>query len=103
MIPASVATHALTAGAIGTLTLGLIARVTLGHTGRTLQVSLPVTAAFCAITASATLRVFGTWLRPDLTQKLLIISAVFWGVAFALFVLTNVKYLMTPRPDGKAG
>ena len=37
MIPPSAATHALTAGAIGTLTLGMMARVTLGHTGRKLE------------------------------------------------------------------
>ena len=102
-IQSSVATHALTAGAIGTLTLGMMARVTLGHTGRPLQVPPVLTVAFVAITASAVLRVFGPWLRADLTRTALISSATLWSLAFALYVLSNARYLTTPRPDGKPG
>jgi uncharacterized protein involved in response to NO len=102
-IQSSVATHALTAGAIGTLTLGMMARVTLGHTGRPLQVSPTMTIAFVAISASALLRVFGPWLRADLTRTALISSATLWSLAFALYVLGNVRSLITPRPDGKPG
>jgi uncharacterized protein involved in response to NO len=102
-IQSSVATHALTAGAIGTLTLGMMARVTLGHTGRTLQASSVMTIAFVAITGSAVLRVFGPWLRADLTRTALISSATLWSLAFALYVICNARYLTTPRPDGKPG
>ncbi len=102
-VPASVATHALTAGAIGTLTLGMMARVTLGHTGRPLQISPLMTIAFTAVTVSALLRVLGPWLRADLTRNVLVASAGLWGLAFALFVVGNAWYLLTPRPDGKAG
>ena len=102
-IQSSVATHALTAGAIGTLTLGMMARVTLGHTGRPLQVSPMITIAFVAITGSAILRVFGPWLRADLTRTALISSATLWSLAFALYVLANFSYLITPRPDGEPG
>jgi uncharacterized protein involved in response to NO len=102
-IQPSVATHALTAGAIGTLTLGMMARVTLGHTGRPLQVSSMMTIAFVAISASALLRVFGPWLRADLTRTALISSATLWSLAFALYVFGNVRSLITPRPDGKPG
>ena len=102
-IPPSVATHALTAGAIGTLTLGMMARVTLGHTGRQLQVSPAMTIGFFAITVSAVLRVFGPWVRADLTRSVLVASAVCWAIAFALYVLGNARVLLTPRPDGKPG
>jgi uncharacterized protein involved in response to NO len=102
-IQSSVATHALTAGAIGTLTVGMMARVTLGHTGRMLAVSRAMTVGFLAISGSAILRVFGPWLRADLTRPALISSAVLWAVAFALFVLLNIRFLITPRPDGKPG
>ena len=102
-IPSSVATHALTAGAIGTLTLGMMARVTLGHTGRPLQVSPLLTVAFVAITGAALLRVFGPWLRADLTRSALISSATLWSLAFALYVIGNSRFLTTPRPDGKPG
>ena len=99
----SVATHALTAGAIGTLTLGMMARVTLGHTGRTLQVSPMITVAFFAVTTAALLRVFGPWFRADLTRGVLMTSAGFWSLAFALYVIGNIRILTTPRPDGKPG
>jgi uncharacterized protein involved in response to NO len=99
----SIATHALTAGAVGTLTLGMMARVTLGHTGRPLQVSPLMTAGFVAVTISAVLRVGGPWLRMDLTRPILIASASLWLFAFAAYLLVNTRALMTPRPDGKAG
>jgi uncharacterized protein involved in response to NO len=102
-IQSSVATHALTAGAIGTLTLGMMARVTLGHTGRMLQASSVMTIAFVAITGSAVLRVFGPWVRADLTRTALISSGTLWSLAFALYVIGNTRFLTTPRPDGKPG
>jgi uncharacterized protein involved in response to NO len=102
-IQSSVATHALTAGAIGTLTLGMMARVTLGHTGRPLQAASMMTVAFIAISASAVLRVFGPWLRADLTRTALISSATLWSLAFAFYVIGNARSLITPRPDGKPG
>jgi uncharacterized protein involved in response to NO len=102
-IQSSVATHALTAGAIGTLTLGMMARVTLGHTGRMLQASSVMTIAFVAITGSAVLRVFGPWVRADLTRTALISSGTLWSLAFALYVIGNTRFLTTPRPDGKEG
>jgi uncharacterized protein involved in response to NO len=102
-VPASAATHALTAGAIGTLTLGMMARVTLGHTGRQLEVSSVVTVAFFAMTAGAVLRVFGPWFGPGLTRNFLMVSAGCWALAFALYLIVNARYLVTPRPDGKPG
>jgi uncharacterized protein involved in response to NO len=102
-VPPSVATHALTAGAIGTLTLGMMTRVTLGHTGRPIRASHLMTAGFLAITASALLRVLGPWLRIDLTKPVLIASGIFWSLAFAIFLAVNVRALLSPRPDGKPG
>ena len=102
-VPPSVATHALTAGAIGTLTLGMMARVTLGHTGRPLEASHFMTVGFVAITASAGLRVIGPWLRVDLTKTLLIASGFYWALAFAIYLAVNIKALLPPRPDGKPG
>jgi uncharacterized protein involved in response to NO len=58
-----VAAHALTIGGIGTLTLGMMARVSLGHTGRTLVVPRSMPAAFVAILAALT-RVLVPWLAP---------------------------------------
>ena len=103
MVPPSAATHALTAGAIGTLTLGMMARVSLGHTGRKLEVAPLMILAFVAIFASAIIRVFGPWFRADLTATMLTVSAGCWAAAFLIYVVVNARYLVTPRPDGKPG
>jgi uncharacterized protein involved in response to NO len=102
-IPASVATHALTAGAIGTLTLGMMARVTVGHTGRPLQVSPLLTVAFVIMTVAALIRVAVPWLQPSMTQQSLVASASLWSLAFAVYVVGNFRALVTPRPDGMPG
>ena len=102
-VPEIAAIHALTAGAIGTLTLGMMARVTLGHTGRKLEVSPLVTVGSAAIVSSGLLRVLGPWLRTDLSHPAVLISAGLWSLAFALYVVANLRYLITPRPDGKPG
>ncbi len=103
MVPPSAATHALTAGAIGTLTLGMMARVTLGHTGRELRVAPLMVVGFAAVTAAAVIRVFGPWYRADLTATTLTVSAWCWAAAFLIYVVVNARSLVTPRPDGKAG
>lgn len=102
-IPPTVATHALTAGAIGTLTLGMMARVTVGHTGRTIIASPAMVVAFVAIMVSAAFRVAGPWFWPQANRTTLMVSAVGWSLAFALYVVVNGGILMTPRPDGKEG
>src|SRR5690606_14914183 len=51
--------HALSAGGIGLLTLGMMVRVTLGHTGRMLAPPWAASAAFVAIALAALLRVVG--------------------------------------------
>ncbi len=102
-IPPIIATHAFTAGGIGVLTIGMMARVSLGHSGRPLVVGKPMTAAFIAINLAAFCRVFGVWLLPAHTMRFFEISAALWLVAFAIFLLKYTPILMRPRLDGKDG
>ena len=81
----------------------MMTRVTLGHTGRPLQVAPMMTVSFVAVTASALVRVFGPWLRADLTRVAVLSSAGLWALAFAIYLVGNARILVTPRPDGKAG
>jgi uncharacterized protein involved in response to NO len=56
LLPPGAALHALTVGAIGTMTLAVMTRASLGHTGRPLTAG-PVTAAiYGLITVAAALR-----------------------------------------------
>lgn len=100
---ASLATHALTAGAIGSLTLGMMARVSLGHTGRMLKAPSSMSAAFVAITLAAIARVLVPWVRPDWYIASLSFAAVAWSFAFATFLVAYLPMLSQPRVDGRPG
>ena len=102
-VPASLATHALTVGAIGGATLGMMARVSLGHTGRPLVVSRSVTLAFVLITAAALVRVVGPLIDPSVYRAFLFVSGALWSAGFALFVAVYAPLLTRARPDGKPG
>jgi uncharacterized protein involved in response to NO len=102
-IPPAIATHAITVGAIGSLTLGMMARVSLGHTGRTLVAPGPVTWAFGAITAAAFSRVLAPLLAPGWYLSELAVASALWTVAFVLFLVAYGRVLLSPRVDGRAG
>ncbi|HEY2406612.1 MAG TPA: NnrS family protein [Polyangiaceae bacterium] len=98
-LPASSALHALTAGAIGCLTLGMMARVSLGHTGRTLKAPRSMSVAFSCVVAAGVLRVAGPSL-PSHYLQMLELSALAWSAAFGLFVVAYFDVLTTQRVDG---
>jgi uncharacterized protein involved in response to NO len=104
-ISTTAGTHALTVGAIGTLTLGMMARVSLGHTGRALALRPITVAAFVLVTLAAVLRVFGPVLGASALAypTWLALSATAWAAAFALFLVAYVRVLTSPRADGKPG
>ncbi len=99
----SLAIHALTVGAIGSLTLGMMARVSLGHTGRALGAGKTITAAFALVTLAAVARAIVPIFAPARYLLLLEIAASLWSVAFLLYLVVYVPILVSPRADGKAG
>lgn len=104
MVPsASPALHAFAAGGIGVLTLGMMTRVSLGHTGRLLEAPPVMLWAFIAINLAALLRVVVPLLSPASTVPGMDAGGVFWMLAFGLFVVVYAPMLLRPRADGKAG
>jgi uncharacterized protein involved in response to NO len=99
----STALHAFTAGAIGTLTLGMMARVSLGHTGRMLEPAKIVSVAFGLIVAAALVRVGGPLIFPQRYDWAILLSGFIWMLAFAVFVVVYAPFLIQPRQDGKEG
>lgn len=95
--------HMITIGGIGMLTLGMMARVSLGHSGRPIQVGTPMAAAFLALAIAAAARVFGPWLDPARTTTWWWIAAGLWSAAFLTFVVLYARILVSPRADGKEG
>lgn len=98
VLPETTALHALTVGAIGTMTLAVMTRASLGHTGRPLTAGTGTTAIYVLITIAAVLRL----VAPLGAQyvSILWLSAVAWSGAFGLFVLLFAGPLTQPRPTG---
>lgn len=99
----SLATHALTIGAIGGITLGMMTRTSRGHTGRTLQTTPYETVSYVLVHLAAAVRVFLPMLDAELELAAIIVSGILWSTAFALFTLTYWPILTRPRIDGKPG
>ena len=98
------ALHAFTYGGIGMMTLGMMARVTLGHTGRDV-LEPPVASAwmFAVLGAGAFSRVILPLLAPGLYGWWIGLSQVLWMVAFGWFVVVFAPMLTSPRVDGGDG
>jgi uncharacterized protein involved in response to NO len=95
--------HALTVGAIGVFTIGMMARVTLGHTGRPMQATPLTIAAFVSINAAALVRVLMPMVFPAQYAIWLDLSGGFWMIAFGLFLWIYAPMLVRPRADGRPG
>jgi uncharacterized protein involved in response to NO len=97
------ALHAFTAGGIGVLTLGMMARVSLGHSGRMLEPAPLMTWAFVAVNLAALIRVAQPLVFPGLYASGMVIAGVLWIAAFGLFAVIYTTILLRPRVDGKPG
>ena len=92
----SVGVHALTAGAIGVMTLAVMTRSARGHTGRPLTSGTIEIVIYGLINAAALTRVVGG-LVPSAYHPLLIVSVGLWSAAFLAFVVGYGPMLLTPR------
>lgn len=96
--------HAFTYGGIGMITLGMMSRVTLGHTGR--NVFEPPTALFWVFTAMLTgtaFRVLLPLFDPGRYPVWIGISQTLWITAFTAFLVIYLPMLTRPRVDGQPG
>ncbi len=97
------ALHAFTAGGIGVLTLGMMARVSLGHSGRLLEPAPVMTWAFAAVNFAALVRVAAPLLFPHAYATAMAVAGLLWVGAFGLFAAIYAPILLRPRVDGKPG
>ena len=99
-VPFSQALHALTVGAMAGLILAALARVSLGHTGRPLELPRGFAVAFVLLNLAALLRVLGVSFAY---QPALWLAALAWGLAFAQFLYCYGPMLCRTRADGHPG
>jgi uncharacterized protein involved in response to NO len=93
------ALHAFTAGAMGTLILGVMPRVALGHTGRAIVASRATVAMFGLVISGALLRVVGASTAGPLYQPAVIVGGSLWSAAWLVFCVAYGKVLLGPRVD----
>jgi uncharacterized protein involved in response to NO len=101
-VPPQFTIHAFTVGGIGVLTLGMMARVALGHTARPLNIGPAMTVAFGLVNIAALARGLLPIVRPQWFSQLIITSGVLWIAAFLIFVVIYTPILTQPRFDGRA-
>jgi len=82
----SAGVHAWAVGAVGTMTLAVMTRASLGHTGHALTASALTRALYLAVVIAALARVAAA-LEPQWSMPLLHVAAFAWAVAFLGFAV----------------
>lgn len=104
IIPLDAGIHALTLGAISSMIIGMMSRVALGHTGRSIRPAPLTVAAYWLVNAAALLRVLFSLASDDsLRTASLIGSGALWSLAFLFFAIVYLPILSRPRADGRPG
>lgn len=96
----SAALHCITVGGIGLLTLGMMTRTALGHTGRPLQLPKTMVVAYSFVLVATVLRLAAA-LVPGFYTGGIHSSAFCFAVGFGLFAWQYGPWLIRPRADGK--
>lgn len=96
LAPASAGIHAWMVGGVGTMTLAVMTRTSLGHTGRELTASLATQVIYAAVLLAAVARI-GAALEPRWNETLLQAAAFAWAAAFLGFAVVYAPILCQPR------
>lgn len=94
--PAATALHGITSGAAGVMTLAVMTRATLGHTGRALRADAATNVIYLLVNLGALARLSAPFAPIDYMASIGVASAL-WSGAFAVFAVVYGKYLLTPR------
>jgi uncharacterized protein involved in response to NO len=95
MVPVAAGYHALGGGAIGAMTLSVMTRATLGHTGRDLKADTATCIIYAAVVLGALARILAAFLPAE--TVLLHVAAASWSGAFLYYALHYGGMLLRPR------
>lgn len=99
----SLAIHAFTVGCIGLMIFGMISRVALGHTGRTIHPSRIIVLGYLLLFIAAVIRVFAPWAYSSRMLLAVEISGCLWILAHLFFLYIYAPILLSRRADGREG
>jgi uncharacterized protein involved in response to NO len=94
--------HALALGYLGVSAIGMMTRVSLGHTGRKLEASRFIILMYICVFLGAAVRVFTPLLNFDWYIPGLHYASGLWTAGFFFYLIKFVPILISQRPDGKA-
>lgn len=103
LVRAELAVHALTIGGMGTMMLAMMARVSLGHTGRPIRTLPGIGVALGLMLIAALVRSPVLAVFPQITHGTYTLSIIAWCLAYVIFLAHYTLPLMTPRVDGQEG
>jgi uncharacterized protein involved in response to NO len=96
LVASSAGIHAWTVGAIGIMTLAVMSRASLGHTGRKLVASPALQATYGLVVGAALARICAA-LHPEWDNALLPVAAVAWAAGFLGFAALYAPLLCQPK------
>ncbi len=99
----SLAAHALTAGAIGVMTIGMMTRTARGHLGLPLRAERAEVWMYGLVALGAVVRVGVPPAAPSLMVEATVSAALLWSAGFALYAWRYGPWLCRARIDGKPG
>jgi len=100
----SLSIHAFAYGCIGMVTLGMMSRIALGHTGRDVfNPPKELAMVFILLFSGSVVRIILPMISPDNYSTWILVSQILWLVAFVEFVIIYMSMLVKPRIDGKYG
>lgn len=103
-VPPSIALHTFLYGGVGLMTLAMMSRVTLGHTGRNVfKPPRAIGSLFALLALGLILRTILPLLSPGDYLLWIVLSQLAWIAAFAWFCRLFIPFLARPRVDGRPG
>ncbi|UJF17314.1 NnrS family protein [Vibrio sp. SS-MA-C1-2] len=99
----SISLHMLSVGGIGGIILAMIARVSLGHTGRKLEIKPIIAFAFSTIFIAVIFRTVAILLWPNSAALFITIAGLAWFIGFGIWSIVYFSILSKPRIDGHPG
>ncbi|OAN44710.1 hypothetical protein A6A04_07755 [Paramagnetospirillum marisnigri] len=101
-LPASAAVHALTAGSVGTMVIGVMSRAALGHSGRPLQLAPATVGAYILISVGTLLRVLAPVVGGAVAE-LTWAGGLAWTAGWLVYAVVYFPVTTQPRADGRPG
>ena len=99
-MPPAAGVHTITIGAMGMMILAVMTRASLGHTGRALKASPLAVMSYFALFTALIFRFLATIIMEKYPM-FIGLAAIFWIIAFTLFLIEYVPYFASKRADGK--